>query len=94
MVFDGLNLTGKKVKKTHKPIARYCEKQMYKVNKRILRILSIDNNGLMWSYGSIFSEYCICILNCQYKSLCQLTMDIYLTTLLIAIRVERIIIAT
>ena len=47
-------ITGKKVK-THKP--RYCEKQMYKANKRILRSLSFDNNGLMWPYGLIFKSY-------------------------------------
>ena len=31
---------------------------MYKANKRILRSLSFDNNGFMWPYGLIFSEYC------------------------------------
>jgi hypothetical protein len=31
-------------KKTHKP--RYCEKEKDKSNKRILRSLSFDNNGL------------------------------------------------
>jgi hypothetical protein len=38
-------LTGNKVKKTHKP--RYCEKEKVKANKRILRSLSFDNNGLV-----------------------------------------------
>jgi hypothetical protein len=38
-------ITGNKVKKTHKP--RYCEKEKDKVNKRVLRILSFDNNGLV-----------------------------------------------
>jgi hypothetical protein len=38
-------ITGNKVKKTHKP--KYCEKEKDKVNKRILRILSFDNNGLV-----------------------------------------------
>jgi hypothetical protein len=36
---------GPKVKKTHKP--RYCEKEKDKANKRILRSLSFDNNGLV-----------------------------------------------
>jgi hypothetical protein len=36
-------ITGNKVKKTHKP--RYCEKD--KANKRILRSLSFDDNGLV-----------------------------------------------
>jgi hypothetical protein len=40
-----LNYFGKKVKKTHKP--RYCEKEKDKANKRILRRLSFDNNGLV-----------------------------------------------
>jgi hypothetical protein len=31
--------------KTHKP--RYCEKEKDKANKRILRSLSFDNNGLV-----------------------------------------------
>ena len=35
-------ITGNKVKKTHKP--RYCEKEK---DKRILRSLSFDNNGLV-----------------------------------------------
>ena len=38
-------ITGNKVKKTHKP--RYCEKEKDKANKRILRRLSFDNNGLV-----------------------------------------------
>jgi hypothetical protein len=38
-------ITGNKVKKTHKP--RYCEKEKDKANKRILRSLSFDNNGLI-----------------------------------------------
>ena len=38
-------ITGNKVKKTHKP--RYCEKEKVKANKRILRSLSFDNNGLV-----------------------------------------------
>ena len=38
-------LTGNKVKKTHKP--RYCEKEKVKANKRILRSLSFDDNGLV-----------------------------------------------
>jgi hypothetical protein len=45
-------ITGNKVlmslitgKKTHKP--RYCEKEKDKANKRILRSLSFDNNGLV-----------------------------------------------
>jgi hypothetical protein len=54
MVFDELNYR-KESKNTHKP--RYCEKQMYKANKRILRSLSFDNNGLMWPYGLIFKSY-------------------------------------
>jgi hypothetical protein len=37
-------ITGNKVKKQHKP--RYCEKEKDKANKRILRSLSFDNNGL------------------------------------------------
>jgi hypothetical protein len=37
-------ITGNKVKK-HKP--RYCEKEKDKANKRILRSLSFDNNGLV-----------------------------------------------
>ena len=45
-------ITGKNVK------TRYCEKQMYKANKRILRSLSFDNNGL------IFSEYCKFFIFC------------------------------
>jgi hypothetical protein len=36
---------GNKVKKTHKP--RYCEKEKDKANKRILRSLSFDSNGLV-----------------------------------------------
>ena len=47
-------ITGKKVK-THKP--RYCEKQMYKANKRILRSLSFDKNGLIWPYGLITANF-------------------------------------
>ena len=35
-------ITGNKVKKT-----RYCEKEKDKANKRILRSLSFDNNGLV-----------------------------------------------
>ena len=38
-------ITGNKVKKTHKP--RYCEKEKDKANKRILRSLSFDSNGLV-----------------------------------------------
>jgi hypothetical protein len=38
-------ITGNKVKKTHKP--RYCEKEKDNANKRILRSLSFDNNGLV-----------------------------------------------
>ena len=38
-------ITGSKIKKTHKP--RYCEKEKDKTNKRILRSLSFDNNGLV-----------------------------------------------
>jgi hypothetical protein len=38
-------ITGNKVKKPHKP--RYCEKEKDKANKRILRSLSFDNNGLV-----------------------------------------------
>ena len=39
-------ITGNKVKKTHKP--RYSgEKEKDKANKRILRSLSFDNNGLV-----------------------------------------------
>ena len=38
-------IIGNKVKKTHK--SRYCEKEKDKVNKRVLRILSFDNNGLV-----------------------------------------------
>jgi hypothetical protein len=39
-------ITGNKVKKNpHKP--RYCEKEKDKANKRILRSLSFDNNGLV-----------------------------------------------
>jgi hypothetical protein len=38
-------ITGNKVKKTHKP--RYCEIEKDKANKRILRSLSFDNNGLV-----------------------------------------------
>ena len=49
-------ITGKKVK-THTSQG-IVKKQMYKANKRILRSLSFDNNGLMWPYGLIFSEYC------------------------------------
>ena len=53
-------ITGNKVKKTpHKP--RYCEKEKDKANKRILRSLSLDNNGLVKSscgtvalYGPLF----------------------------------------
>ena len=40
-------ITGNKVKKTHKP--RYCEREKDKANKRILRSLSFDNNGLVKS---------------------------------------------
>ena len=36
-------ITGNNVKKTHKP--RYCEKEKDRANKRILRSLSLDNNG-------------------------------------------------
>jgi hypothetical protein len=40
------SITGNKVKKKpHK--SRYCEKEKDKVNKRILRILSFDSNGLV-----------------------------------------------
>ena len=39
-------ITGNKVKKnTHKP--RYCKKEKDNANKRILRSLSFDNNGLV-----------------------------------------------
>ena len=38
-------ITGNKVRKTHKP--RYCEKEKDKANKRILRSISFDNNGLV-----------------------------------------------
>ena len=38
-------ITGNKVKKTHKP--KYCEKEKDKANKRILRSISFDNNGLV-----------------------------------------------
>ena len=39
-------IIGNKVKKNpHKP--RYCEKEKDKANKRILRSLSFDNNGLV-----------------------------------------------
>ena len=45
-------ITGNKAKKTHKP--RYCEKEKDKANKRILRSLSFDNNGLVKpSYGTV-----------------------------------------
>jgi len=45
-------ITGNKVKKTHKP--RYCEKEKDKANKRILRSLSFDNNGLVKSsFGTV-----------------------------------------
>ena len=37
--------TGNKVKKIHKP--RYCEKEKDKANKKNLRSLSFDNNGLV-----------------------------------------------
>jgi hypothetical protein len=40
--------TGNKVKK-HTSL-RYCEKDKYKANKRILRSLSFDNNGLIKPY--------------------------------------------
>ena len=61
MVFDELNYRYES-KNTHKP--RYWEKQMYKGNKRILRSLSFDNNGLMWPYGLIFSVYCKFFIFC------------------------------
>ena len=38
-------ITGNKVKKPRKP--RYCEKEKYNANKRILRSLSFNNNGLV-----------------------------------------------
>ena len=39
-------ITGNKVKKKpHQP--RYCEKEKDKANKRILRSISFDNNGLV-----------------------------------------------
>ena len=38
-------ITGKKVNKAHKP--KYCEQEKDKANKRILRSLSFDNNGLV-----------------------------------------------
>jgi hypothetical protein len=38
-------ITSNKVKITHK--ARYCEKEKDKANKRILRSISFDNNGLV-----------------------------------------------
>ena len=38
-------ITGNKVKKNTQP--RYCEKEKDKANKRILRSLSFDNNGLV-----------------------------------------------
>jgi hypothetical protein len=39
-------ITGNKVKKkTHKP--RYSEKEKDKANKRLLRSISFDNNGLV-----------------------------------------------
>jgi hypothetical protein len=42
-------ITGNKVKKKpHKP--RYCEKEKDKANKRILRSLSFDNNGLHFHF--------------------------------------------
>ena len=46
-------ITGNKVKKKpHKP--RYCQKEKDKANKRILRSLSFDNNGLVKpSYGTV-----------------------------------------
>ena len=37
-------ITGNKEKKNH---TRYCEKEKDKANKRILRSLSFDNNGLV-----------------------------------------------
>jgi hypothetical protein len=46
-------ITGNKVKKTHKP--RYCEKEKYKANKRILRNLSFDNNGLVMPYWKVYT---------------------------------------
>ena len=44
-------ITGNKVNKTHKP--RYCEKEKDKANKRILRSLSFDNNGLVKPYWKV-----------------------------------------
>ena len=38
-------ITGNKVKKNH--TIPYCEKEKDKANKRILRSLSFDNNGLV-----------------------------------------------
>jgi hypothetical protein len=55
-------ITGKKVK-THTSQG-IVKKQMYKANKIILRSLSFDNNGLMWPYGLIFSEYCKFFIFC------------------------------
>jgi hypothetical protein len=47
-------ITGNKVKKTHKP--RYCEKEKDKANKRILRSLSFDNNGLVKPSLNVFER--------------------------------------
>jgi hypothetical protein len=55
-------ITGNKVKKNTQ--ARYCEKEKDKANKRILRSLSFDNNGLVKPscgtvalYGPFFFKY-------------------------------------
>jgi hypothetical protein len=48
-------ITGNKVKKKpHKP--RYCEKEKDKANKRILRSLSFDNNGLVKPSCDVLDE--------------------------------------
>ena len=47
-------ITGNKVK-THK--LRYCENEKYKANKRILRSLSFDNNGLVKPYWKVYLRH-------------------------------------
>jgi hypothetical protein len=42
-------ITGNKVKKHN------CEKDKYKANKRILRSLSFDNNGLVKPYWKVYT---------------------------------------
>jgi hypothetical protein len=54
VIFYPSLITGNKVKKKHKP--RYCEKGKDNANKRILRSLSFDNNGLVICAKKMFEQ--------------------------------------